>query len=252
MDLNIAGKRAVVIGGSTGLGFAVCERLAAEGVNLLLFARDPIKLDDARLTLRRAHGVRVDTCSGDIACAEDVARLAQKAAQDGGMQILVLNTPRPPSPMRDFLEENDDVRWQQAYQQQLNGALLVLRKLAPLLLGKGWGRIIAITSASIKQPMPRHAISTVFRAGVQAALKHLAIELAEHGVTVNAVAPATILTPTFSTFHHLAQRIEAVPLKRAGRPEELAATVAFLASDHAGFITGEAIQLDGGQTRALC
>jgi 3-oxoacyl-[acyl-carrier protein] reductase len=133
----------------------------------------------------------------------------------------------------------------------LHGALLVLRKLTPLVTLSGWGRVVAITSASVKQPMPRHAISTIYRAGVHAALKHLAMEVAAKGVTVNAVAPATVLTPTFSSFHNLESRIQAVPLKRAGTPAELAATVAFLASDLAGFITGQTIQLDGGQTLAL-
>lgn len=252
MDLGIAGKRAVVIGGSTGLGYAVCERLAMEGVDLMLFARDPARLEAACVDLKRAHGVRVDAVSGDITLEKDIDRLAKVVVETGGMQILVLNTPRPPSPMRDFLEENDSARWEQAYEQQLRGALLVLRKLTPLLIGTGWGRLVAITSASIKQPMPRHALSTIFRAGVQAALKHLSMELALHGVTVNSVAPATVMTPTFSTFHNIDQRVQAVPLKRAGKPEELAATVAFLASDHAGFMTGENIQLDGGQTRSLC
>lgn len=78
------------------------------------------------------------------------------------------------------------------------------------------------------------------------------MEVAVHGITVNAVAPATVLTPTFSAYHNFEERVRAVPLKRAGRPEELAATVAFLASDLAGFITGESIQLDGGQTLSLC
>jgi 3-oxoacyl-[acyl-carrier protein] reductase len=251
MDLNIAGKRAVVIGGSSGLGYAVCERLAAEGVHLVLFARGRARLTEAREQLRRAHDVRVDIVDGDITREKDVDRLAHEVKEGGGMQILVLNTPRPPSGMGDFLDENDDERWQQAYERQLHGALLVLRKLAPLLLGTGWGRLVAITSASIKQPMPHHALSTIFRAGVQAALKHLSMELAPHGVTVNSVAPATILTPNSATFHNLEQRVQAVPLKRPGKPEELAATVAFLASDHAGFITGESIQVDGGQTRAL-
>lgn len=251
MDLEIAGKRAVVIGGSLGLGLAVCERFAAEGVHLVLFARDPAKLEEARSQLHKTYGVRVDVVSGDITSEQDVERLAREVQETGGMQILVLNTPRPPSPMYDFLEENDNARWQQAYEQQLHGALLVLRKLTPLLKGSGWGRIVAITSASIKQPMQRHALSTIFRAGVQAALKHLSMELAEHGVTVNSVAPATVVTPTFSTFHNIEERVKAVPMKRAGRLEELSATVAFLASHQAGFITGENIQLDGGQTRAL-
>lgn len=251
MELSIAGKRAVVIGGSTGLGLAVCERLAAEGVNLVVFARNPVRLAEARERLQQAHNVSVEVVAGDIANEVDVVRLARITVETGGAQILVLNTPRPPSPMRDFLDENDNDRWDQAHKQQLHGALLVLRKITPLLVGGGWGRVVAITSASVKQPMPRHAISTIYRAGVHAALKHLAMELAAKGVTVNAVAPATIMTPTFATFHNLEARVQAVPMKRAGRPEELAATVAFLASDLAGFITGETIQLDGGQTLAL-
>jgi 3-oxoacyl-[acyl-carrier protein] reductase len=131
--------------------------------------------------LQAEHGVQVTTCAGDITREDDIDRLARMASDEGGTQILVLNTPRPPSPMRDFLQENEPQRWEQAYQQQLHGALLVLRKLAPLVAASAWGRIVAITSASVKQPMPRHAISTIFRAGVQAALKHLAMEMAQLG-----------------------------------------------------------------------
>ena len=251
MDLAIAGKRALVFGGSQGLGLAVCERLAAEGVDLVIFARDPDRLTACKNQLQQSHRIAVDVCAGDMTCEADIDRVAMQVEVLGGVQILILNTPRPPSPMRDFLDEQDQARWTQAYQQQLHGALLVLRKITPLITKTGWGRIVAITSASIKQPLPRHAISGIFRAGVQVALKHLAMEVAERGVTVNSVAPATVMTPTFGTFHNVEQRIAAVPLKRAGKPEELAATVAFLASEHAGFITGENIQFDGGQTRSL-
>jgi len=250
MDLGIKGKRALIVGGSQGLGLAVSERLAAEGVNLLLFARGRERLAECQERLRGACGVEVDTCAGDITSQQDTDQIAAQAASLG-VQILVLNTPRPPSPMRDFLEENEQERWDQGYQQQLHGALLVLRKVTPAIMKTGWGRIVAITSATIKQPLPRHAVSTIFRAGVQAALKHVAMEVAAHGVTVNSVAPATVMTPTFGTFHNVEERIQAVPLKRVGKPEELAAMVAFLASEHAGFVTGENIQFDGGQTRAL-
>lgn len=229
---------------------AVCERLAAEGVHLLLFSRDSGRLAAAQERLRAKVSVAVDSCVGDIADEADVDRLAAQAAA-ASVQILVLNTPRPPSPMRDFLDETEQARWDQGYQQQLHGALLVLRKVVPAIVATGWGRVVAITSASVKQPLPRHAVSSIFRAGVQAALKHLAMEVAAHGVTVNSVAPATVITPTFGNFHDLEQRVAAVPVRRGGRPEELAAAVAFFASEHAGYITGENIQFDGGQTRAL-
>jgi len=252
MNLGIQGKTALVIGGSTGLGYSVAERLASEGVHLLIYSRNPERLEKAKESLQAKHSIRVTTCAGDIANEADVERLVKLAGTLENLQILILNTPRPPSPMRRFLDETEEARWEQAYQQQLYGALLILRKLVPVMTAYDWGRIVAITSASVKQPMPKHAISTIFRAGVQAALKHLAMEVAEHGITVNSVAPATILTPTFATFHNLEQRVQAVPLKRAGKPEELAATVAFLASEDAGFITGQTIQLDGGATLALC
>jgi 3-oxoacyl-[acyl-carrier protein] reductase len=251
MDLGIAGKRAVVIGGSSGLGLASCEALAAEGVSLVIFARGPGQLETVRHALSTAHGVHVETFAGDLTIRGHVVGLANLLRQTGGVDILVLNTPRPPSPMRDFLEEDDDTRWSEAYQNQLHGALNVLREVTPLITGKGWGRIVGITSASVKQPMPRHAISSIFRAGVQAALKHLSLEVAEHAVTVNSVAPATILTPTFEQFHDLEARIAATPLKRYGTIEEFGATVAFLASQPAGVITGQVIQLDGGKTASL-
>lgn len=251
MDLGIAGRRAVVICASSGLGLAAAEALAAEGVHLVMFARGADRVAQEARRLSERHGVSVEAVAGDLTLRPDVAVLADRVRALGGADILVLNTPRPPSPMRDFLDETDDERWADANRNQLEGALNVLRAIPPILAERGWGRIVAITSASVKQPMARHAISTIFRAGVHAALKHLANELAARGVTVNAVAPATIITPTFSNFHNLEARIAAVPLKRAGRAEELGATVAFLASENAGFITGQTIQLDGGQTASL-
>lgn len=251
MDLGIRGKRAVVVGGSDGLGHACSEALAAEGAALALFARTEAKTAAVATDLAARHGVEVLGIAGDVTRQQDIRALRDRLAETGGIDILVLNTPRPPSPMRDFLDEIEDARWERAYHDQLESALFVLRHLTPLLLGKGWGRIIGITSASVKQPMPRHAVSSIFRAGVQAALKHLVDEVAPHGVTVNAVAPATIITPTFAQFHDLEARVAAVPLRRAGTAEELGGTVAFLASRQAGFLTGQLLQLDGGMTRSL-
>lgn len=251
MDLGIRGKRALVIGGSSGLGLAACEALAAEGAGVAIFARDPGRLEAAIARIRATRGVKVDGFAGDITSQDDVKALRDWTRQSGGLDILVLNTPRPPSPMRDFLDETEDQRWQNACTDQLEGALFVLRHLVPGMLGKGWGRIIGVTSASVKQPMPRHALSSIFRAGVQVALKHLVEEVAPHGVTVNTIAPATVLTPTFAQFHDLERRVSGTPLKRGGTMEEFGGTVAFLASQQAGYITGEVIQFDGGLTRGF-
>ena len=251
MDLGLKGKRAIVTGATSGLGLACAEALAAEGVDLVLFARGAEGLEAAAVRLREVGAPAVMSVRGDMTKRPDLRRLRDAVAAVGGFDILVLNTPRPPSPMHDLLEEDDDERWEEAHRRQLQGPLIALRDLAPLLQERRWGRIVAITSASVKQPMARHALSTVYRAGLQAALKHLVTELGPSGVTVNAVAPATVMTPTFTAFHDLEARVQATALKRYGRPEEVAAAVAFLASERAGFITGELLQLDGGQTASL-
>ena len=251
MDLGIKGKRALVIGGSSGLGLACAEALAAEGVDIAIFARNPDNLKAAVSRVEQGWAVDCAGFAGDITRQDDVKALRDWTEQTGGIDILILNTPRPPSPMRDFLDETEDARWIKGYSEQMEGALFILRHLTPLLLDKGWGRIVGVTSASIKVPMPRHAMSSVFRSGVQMALKHLALEIADHGVTVNAVAPATIMTPTFGQFHNVADRVALTPLQRPGTLEELAGTVTFLASQQAGYVTGETIHVDGGRMVTL-
>jgi 3-oxoacyl-[acyl-carrier protein] reductase len=184
--------------------------------------------------------------------AADVARCAAELKREyGGVDILVLNTGRPPVPMRDVLDETDEQRWDDAYQTQLKGAILVAQKIVPILVERGWGRVIGITSASVKQAMPHHALSTVFRAGVTGYLRHLANEVAPGGVTVNTVCPASIATAALTGSYDPAERIKRVPVGRLGRPEELAAAVAFLASENAGFITGQNILVDGGMVGSL-
>jgi 3-oxoacyl-[acyl-carrier protein] reductase len=119
------------------------------------------------------------------------------------------------------------------------------------MIARGWGRIIGITSATVKQPMTKHGLSTVFRAGLTGYLKHLANEIAATGVTVNTVCPASIGTEAMERSYDLAVRAQQVPMRRIGRPEELGAMVAFLASQHAGFTTGAAIQIDGGMVLGI-
>jgi 3-oxoacyl-[acyl-carrier protein] reductase len=251
LELGIRDRQAVVFGATSGLGLATAHSLAAEGCELFLCARNQTKLEKTAEELRVTYRVQVTTHRIDVTDRDDVDRLAT-GLRARGLDILVLNTPRPPSPMREFLEESDDSRWRQAYTDQLESALYVLRSLAPIIQSSSTqGRIIGITSASVKQPLSRHAISTIFRAGVQAALKHLSLELAPDGITVNTIAPAGISTPTFAQFHDVQSRIAAIPLQRLGTLEEFGAAVAFLASRQSGFITGQCLQFDGGLTSTL-
>jgi 3-oxoacyl-[acyl-carrier protein] reductase len=252
MDLGIAGKVAVVTGSSGGLGRSIAEVLAAEGAHLALFARSADKLELACGEIRARHGVRALAVAGDMREKADVQRLVSAVkAEFGAPDILVVNTGRPPVPMREVLDETDDERWEDAYRTQLRGGILVMQAITPLLIERGWGRVIAVTSGTVKQPMVKHGLSTVFRAGLTGFVKHLANETAGRGVTVNAVCPASIETPSLRGSYDLAERAKRVPVGRLGRPEELAAAVVFLASAQAGFITGSSLPVDGGLTASL-
>lgn len=257
MNLGIAGKTALVTASSAGMGRNIAHALAAEGVNLVLFARTADKLATVAREIEQQHKVRALAVPGDMRATDDVDKLVQALQKNGGgPDILVLNTGRAPNPIRATLEETDEVRWQEAYQTQLWGAIQVAKAVVPLMMPRGWGRIIAITSASVKEPMPHHSLSTVFRAGVTAYMKHLAGEVGQYGITANCVSPALIDTShrTGSAAYSAEQteaRKKLTPLGRMGTQAEVTGTVAFLASMQAGFITGSSIQVEGGMVRAL-
>lgn len=257
MNLGIAGKTAVVTASSGGMGRNIAHALAAEGVNVVLFARSMDKLQEAAKDIQDRHGVQTLAVRGDMTLEADVENLARAIRENfGGLDILVLNTGRAPNPIRATLEEQDEARWQQAYQVQLWGAIQVAKRIVPLMFDRNWGRVIAITSASVKEPMPHHCLSTVFRAGVTAYMKHLANEVGDRGITVNCVAPALIDTShrAGSAAYSMEQteaRKRLTPLGRMGTQEEITGVVTFLASMQAGFITGSSIQVEGGMVGAL-
>jgi len=252
MDLGIAGKVAIVTASSSGLGDAIARALAAEGTHLALFARSGDRLRANAEEIRARHGVRVLAVQGDMRVKDDVMRfVAEVKTTYGGPDILILNTGRPPAPMRDVLDETDDSRWEDAYRTQLWGAVLVARAVVPLIIERGWGRVIGVSSASVKQPMYHHGLSTVFRAGVHGFMKHLANEIAHTGVTVNMVCPASVETESLARSYDVAARAKQIPIRRIGKPEELAAMVAFLASVQSGFVTGASVHVDGGMVGSL-
>jgi len=257
MNLGITGKTALVTASSAGMGRNIAHALAAEGVNVVLFARSADKLQGVAQEIEAKHGVKALAVPGDMLLRADVERLASTLQQQfGGPDIVVLNTGRAPNPIRATLDESDAARWHEAYNNQLWGAIQVMTAVTPLMLERGWGRIIAITSASVKAPMPHHSLSTVFRAGITAYMKHLASEVGAKGITVNCVAPALIDTSHRSTAAAYTEaqtqaRKKLTPLGRMGTQEEVAGAVAFLASMQAGFITGSSLLVEGGMVGSM-
>lgn len=256
MDLGIKGKLALVTASSGGMGRNIAHALAAEGANVVLFARSQDKLEATAAEIEQAHGVSVVAVAGSMTERADVQRLAARLQALGGVDIVVLVSGRPPNPLRDTLKEDEQARWDEAYRSQLWGVIETVNGVTAQMLGRGWGRIIAVTSASAKQPMAVHALSTVFRAGVTAYMKGLANEIGAQGITVNCVAPALIDTShrvgaSAYTAAQAEYRKKLTPLGRMGTQEELCAVVAFLASRQAGFVTGSTIAVEGGMVGAL-
>lgn len=257
MDLGIAGKVALVTASSGGMGRNIAHALAAEGAHVVLFARSADKLQAVAAEIEQAHGVRALPVVGDMLAAADVQRLAATLQSEfGGLDILVLNTGRAPNPLRATVEETQEDRWHEAYHNQLWSVIQIVNHVLPQMAPRGWGRIVAVTSASVKQPMPHHSLSTVFRAGVTAYMKHLANEVGAKGITANCVAPALIDTSHRSgsaayTPEQAAARRKMTPLGRMGLQQEICGVVTFLASQQAGFVTGSTVAVEGGMIGSL-
>ena len=256
MDLGIKGKLALVTAASSGMGRNIAHMLAAEGANVVLFSRTEEKLRVVCQEIESQHGVKATAVVGNMTRHEDVVQLAQTLKELGGPDILVLVSARPPNPLRETLKEDEQARWDEAYRAQLWSIIDLVTLTVPLMLDKGWGRIVSVTSASAKQPMAVHALSTVFRAGVTAYMKGLAGEVAPHGVTVNCVAPALIDTShrqgaSAYSKEQATHRKTLTPMGRLGTQEELCGVITFLASRQAGFVTGSTIAVEGGMISSL-
>ena len=223
---------------------------------MVLFSRSADRLQAIAGEIEQQHDARAVPIVGSMLNEPDVRRLATALGHLNGPEIVVLLTGRPPTPLRDTLDETEPGRWQEAYENELASVVQVVNGVVPLMLSRGWGRIIAITSAHARQPTVGHALSTVFRAGATAYMKSLALELAARNITVNCVAPALIDTTHRSgqaayTAEQAERRKTLAPMRRMGSQEDVCAAVAFLASDQAGFITGTTMTVDGGLVGAL-
>jgi len=252
MDLGLLGRTVLVTGATGDIGRACAVGYAAEGANVVLFARTADPLDQLASDLRNQFKIDALAVAGDMTSPSDIERLSSGIANRfGSLDVLVVNTGRPPLNLREVIAETEDQRWVDAHEVQLRAGVRLVSHFVQPMVARGWGRIIAITTASIKQPMPHHGLSTIYRAGLAAYLKHLANEIASSGVTVNMVAPASIITKSWLANWEVEDRIKLVPMRRLGTPKELASAVLHLSSVDSGFITGVHLQVDGGMTASL-
>jgi 3-oxoacyl-[acyl-carrier protein] reductase len=247
VELGLTGRTAIVGGASAGIGLACAEALAAEGANVAVLARGQEALE------REAARLGALAVAGNAARAEDLERLVEQTLERfGGIDVLVLNSGGPPRTRA--LDVTDD-QVEDAVALLLLSAVRLVRLCRPHLEASGHGRVIAITSSAVKEPVDNLALSNAVRPGLTGWLKSVARELGPAGVTVNAVAPGRIDTARLREVYGDAGPSEtdlaAIPLRRLGTPRELGDVVCFLASDRAAYVTGTTIAVDGGLTRGL-
>jgi 3-oxoacyl-[acyl-carrier protein] reductase len=262
MDLAIAGRGALVCGSTQGLGRAIAARLAAEGCRVVVNGRDQARAVAAAAALRDATGGDVRGIAADVGDPVAVAALVAAAeAQLGAVDILVCNSGGPPSVL--FADASAD-QWREALDGTLLSTIHLCRAAVPAMRARGWGRVVCLTSVAAKAAIPGLILSTAARAGVLGFAKSLADEAARDGVTVNVVCPGYMRTERLTELMAVratragrtpedvtADLVRGVPIGRIGDPDELAAAVAFLASEPARYITGAVLQVDGGSTRSI-
>ena len=261
MDLGLRGKVALVCGGSRGIGFAVAEELAREGAMLAVCARDAASLASAHEKLA-VYGTDVFSVVADLSTAEGIeATIGAVRARYGRVDVLVTNTGGPAT---STVLGPDWPAWERASELLVRSAVEMSRAFVPGMQTRKWGRVIGITSLVVKEPLVSLVLSSSLRAAVTGFFRTLANEVAIDGVTINTVLPGYTETErlvALADANSIRTGIsrEAVydqwraitPVGRLGQPEELAAVIAFLASDRAGFVTGQAICVDGGAVRSL-
>ena len=262
MDLGLKGKVAVVAGSSQGLGRAIADALAAEGVDLVINSRSQAKLDAVKAEIAEKTGARVEAFAGDLTRPEGGAELIAAAeAAFGKVDILVTNTGGPPA---GRFEEHSAEVWRHAIAQNFESVVNLVRAALPGMKERRWGRIVNVTSITVKQPVALLVISNALRAGITGFAKTISNEAGPFNVTVNNVLPGYTRTERLV---HLAEAIaerdgktiedayhgwaSEIPMGRLGEPAELGAVAAFLCSEQASYVTGQSIAVDGGWIKGL-
>ena len=262
MDLGLKNKVAVVAAASQGLGRAIAAALAAEGARVALCSRDQGRIEAAAEAIRRKTGAELLPVAADVTRAEEVNRFVEAAvARWGTVHVAVANAGGPPA--KEFAQITLD-DWEKAVDLNLMSAVHLARAVLPRMRQQKWGRLIFLTSVAVKEPIAGLLLSNSIRSAVAGLAKSLANECAHENVLVNTVCPGYTRTERLEELAQMlsqqrGQSLEeivkgwtaTIPMGRLGDPEELAALVAFLASERASYITGTAIAVDGGRTKSL-
>ncbi|MEL6467191.1 MAG: SDR family oxidoreductase [Pseudomonadota bacterium] len=257
MDLGIAGRRAVVCASSKGLGLGCAEALAEAGVHLVMNARGADALEASAAAIRASHRVEVITVAADVTTAEGQGALIEAA---GDADILVNNAGGPPPGLWQDWDREDFIK---ALDANMLAPIALIKALVPDMMDRRWGRVVNITSQSVKAPIPVLGLSNSARAGLTGYVAGTSRQVANKGVTINNLLPGIHATDRADALdggvvkakgitldEARAERAATIPAGRYGTREEFGAACAFLCSQHAGFIVGQNLLLDGGATVA--
>ena len=262
MDFGLHGKVAAIAGSSKGVGKAVAAGLAAEGMKVCINGRDTDAVHKTACEIIANTGAAVLELPVDVATADGAAALVERTVGEfGGLDVLVTNAG---GPRAGGFFDLDDADFEAAFQLNFMSAVRMIRAAVPHLKARGKGRIINLQSTAIKQPVPLVTLTNTIRPGVAALSKDLADELGPHNITVNTILIGPTLTERLSYLlkarasardvseeQVYAEFLALIPMRRWGRPEEVASLAIYLASEQAGWMTGNAIQVDGGRTRSV-
>ncbi|HET7172316.1 MAG TPA: SDR family oxidoreductase [Gaiellales bacterium] len=252
MDMGLEGTAAIVGGASAGMGFAIAEALAAEGCAVTMCARGEERLAEAAARIPGALGI-----GGDVRDPALLQRLVDETVEARGRLDIVVNNAGGPAP--GTFESTPDEAWADAFELSLRSVVRLTRLALPHLRASGRGRVVNISSWSVREPIPHLVLSNAIRPGVVGWAKSLAHEVGRDGITVNTIAPGKVATGRMRELWEArpdpaaaeAEDIASIPVGRMGQPDEIAAAVVFLCSARAGYISGTVLPVDGGALHGI-